>query len=137
MRSGVRVRARRARIGLMVAVAAVALSSCTPVEIIRSEFAARGATSDQQDQAIRVASCESGHGDPSSIDPQAYSQGNYGMFQINWTAQRQRVEKLGFTKDQLGDPTVNARVAADLWIDLGKIFGTTAGWSCARRMGVR
>jgi hypothetical protein len=128
----------RARIITLVAVGMVFMAtSCTPaIFAIKSEFAARGATDVEQDNAIRVASCESGGGDAYSIQPQVVSRGNWGMLQINWTAQRSRVERLGYTKDQLLDPAVNARVAADLWSDLGRRFGTSAGWSCARIVGV-
>ena len=72
---------------------------------IQTEFAARGATEAEQEDAVQIAACESGGGDPLSIQPQVVSNGNYGMFQINWTAQRSRVTKLGFSKEQLLDPT--------------------------------
>ena len=83
-----------------------------------------------------MAACESGGGDALSIQPQVVSRGNYGVFLINWTAQHNRVARLGFSREQLLDPVVNARVAADLWMDLGRRFGTSAGWSCARITGV-
>jgi hypothetical protein len=128
----------RARIIMLMVVGTIFMAtSCTPaIFAIKSEFAARGATEADQENAIRIASCESGGGDAYSIQPQVVSRGNWGMFQINWTAQRSRVERLGFTRDQLLDPAVNARVAADLWSDLGRRFGTSAGWSCARIVGV-
>ena len=128
----------RARIAMLTLIGLVLLTTgCTPViAAIQTEFAARGATDVEQQSAIQIAACESGGGDALSIQPQVVSRGNYGMFQINWTAQRARVARLGFSKDQLLDPVVNARVAADLWMDLGKRFGTTAGWSCARITGV-
>lgn len=129
---------RRARIAMLIATALVLTTTgCTPViATIQTEFAARGATDAEQQDAISVAACESGGGDALSIRPQVVSRGNYGMFQINWTAQHNRVARLGFTKEQLLDPVVNARVAADLWMDLGRRFGTSAGWSCARITGV-
>ena len=128
----------RARFATLILIGLILISTgCTPViAAIQTEFAARGATDAEQQDAIRVAACESGGGDALSIQPQVVSRGNYGMFQINWTAQRNRVAKLGFSKDQLLDPTVNARVAADLWMDLGRRFGTSAGWSCAQITGV-
>jgi hypothetical protein len=131
------MRLRARIITLMVVGMVLMATSCTPaIFAIKSEFAARGANEAEQENAIRVASCESGGGDAYSIQPQVVSRGNWGMFQINWTAQRPRVERLGYTKDQLLDPSVNAKVAADLWFDLGRRFGTTAGWSCARIVGV-
>lgn len=128
----------RARIAMLTLIGLVLLTTgCTPaIMAIQTEFAARGATDAEQQDAVRIASCESGGGDPLSIQPAVVSRGNYGMFQINWTAQRTRVARLGFSKDQLLDPTVNARVAADLWMDLGRRFGTSAGWSCAHITGV-
>jgi hypothetical protein len=128
----------RARIAMLMLIGLVLVTTgCTPALMaIQTEFAARGATQAEQEDAVQIAACESGGGDPLSIQPQVVSNGNYGMFQINWTAQRNRVAKLGFSKEQLLDPTVNARVAADLWMDLGRRFGTTAGWSCARITGV-
>lgn len=128
----------RARIVTLMLIGLVLVTtSCTPALVaIQAEFTARGANQTEVDQAVRIAACESGGNDPLSIQPQVVSRGNYGMFQINWTAQRHRVAKLGFTKDQLLDPVVNSRVAADLWIDLGRRFGTTAGWSCARLTGI-
>jgi hypothetical protein len=128
----------RARIAMLMLIGFVLITTgCTPaIMAIQTEFAARGATDTEQQDAVRIAACESGGGDPMGIQPQVVSRGNYGMFQINWTAQQNRVARLGFTKDQLLDPVVNARVAADLWMDLGRRFGTTAGWSCARLTGV-
>jgi hypothetical protein len=128
----------RARIAMLTLIGLVLVTTgCTPALMaIQTEFGARGATEAEQQDAVRIAACESGGGDPLSIHPDVVSRGNYGMFQINWTAQRNRVTKLGFSKEQLLDPTVNARVAADLWMDLGRRFGTTAGWSCARLTGV-
>ncbi len=128
----------RARIATFMVVGFLLLTTgCTPViAAIQTEFAARGATEAEQQDAIRVAACESGGGDALSIQPQVVSRGNWGVFQINWTAQHNRVSRLGFTKEQLLDPVVNARVAADLWMDLGRRFGSSAGWSCARITGV-
>jgi hypothetical protein len=128
----------RARIAMLMLIGMVLLTTgCTPALMaIQAEFTARGATEAETQDAVKVAACESGGGDPLGIEPLAVSRGNYGMFQINWTAQHNRVARLGFSKDQLLDPTVNARVAADLWMDLGRRFGTTAGWSCARLTGV-
>ncbi len=128
----------RARIAMLTLIGLALLTTgCTPaIMAIQTEFAARGATDAEQQDAVRIAACESGGGDPLSIQPQVVSRGNYGMFQINWTAQRNRVARLGFSKDQLLDPTINARIAADLWMDLGQRFGTSAGWSCAHITGV-
>ena len=128
----------RARILMLIAIGLVLVTTgCTPyIAAIQTEFAARGATDAEQSDAVRVAACESGGGDPLGIQPQVVSRGNYGMFQINWTAQHNRVTRLGYSKDQLLDPIVNARVAADLWLDLGRRFGTSAGWSCAGITGV-
>ena len=96
----------RARIAMLMLIGLVLVTTgCTPALMaIQTEFAARGATEAEQEDAVQIAACESGGGDPLSIQPQVVSNGNYGMFQINWTAQRNRVAKLGFSKEQLLDP---------------------------------
>ena len=123
---------RAAIVALSVAVCSLS-SGCTPEEAVRGAFALRGATVAQQDDAVRVASCESGL----QADPGNHGAGNWGVLQINWTAQHVRVERLGLTKADLLNPWWNAVVAADLWVDLGHRFGTSRGWSCARIVGVR
>jgi hypothetical protein len=117
----------RLRRALAVLVLVFALSACTVEDFIRVAFAERGATPTQQDQAIRVADCES------SLRHDAVSRGggNWGLFQIN-TVHRQRVANMGYTWDQMLLPYENARVAADIWAEQG-----WRPWTCARLLGIR
>ncbi|MDZ7677735.1 MAG: transglycosylase SLT domain-containing protein [Acidimicrobiales bacterium] len=117
-------RVRRALVPLLLA---LVLSGCGAEDFIRYAFAERGATAVQQDQAIRVAHCES------TLRHDAISPGggNWGLFQIN-TVHRQRVANLGYSWDQMLLPLENARVAADIWAEQG--WGP---WSCARIVGIR
>lgn len=111
---------------LAVVVIAVA-SSCTIEDCIRVAFAARGADLHQQDQALRVAWCESTHR-PEAISPGG---GNWGLFQIN-RVHRGRVAAMGLTWDDMLHPYANAVVAADIWAEQG-----WRPWSCARHLGIR
>jgi hypothetical protein len=107
--------------------------------VIRREFAAVGAEPHEQEWAIRIAGCESGNGNPATLDPRAVSRGkgNLGLFQINWRSQRHRVRALGFDKADLFDPVANARVAADLWAERGQRFAGSSGWpACSRRLRI-
>ena len=69
---------------------------------------------DVYDQAIHVASCESG------MNPGAISGGggNWGLFQIN-TVHRNRVAAMGYSWDQLLDPYVNSHVARSIYDESG------------------
>lgn len=104
-----------------------ALGACTPEDFIHLAFAEQGANNHQQDQAVRVAKCES------SLNHAAVSPGggNWGLFQIN-KVHRGRVEAMGFTWDQMLLPYENAQVAAAIWAEQG--WGP---WTCARRLGIR
>ena len=61
------------------------------------------------EKAIRVMFCESRY------DPQAYSQGNYGLYQIN-AIHRARV---GGDLQSLYTPSVNIAVAYAIWSEQG------------------
>lgn len=117
----------RFRRALGVIILIVALGACTPQDFIRVAFAERGADQAQQEQAVRVATCES------SLDHTAISPGggNWGLFQIN-TVHRARVEAMGYTWDQMLLPFENAQVAAAIWAEQG-----WRPWSCARHLGIR
>lgn len=117
----------RFRRALGAVVLVVALGACTPEDFIRVAFAERGADQVQQEQAVRVANCES------SLNHAAVSPGggNWGLFQIN-TVHRGRVAAMGYAWDQMLMPYENARVAAAIWAEQG--WGP---WSCARRLGIR
>ena len=112
---------------LAVLALVVALSACSVEDFIRVAFAERGANAAQQEQAIRVAHCES------TLRHDAISPGggNWGLFQIN-TVHRGRVEAMGYAWDQMLLPYENARVAADIWAEQG-----WRPWTCARRLGIR
>lgn len=105
----------------------VALSACTAEDMIRFAFAERGATAAQQEQAIRVAHCES----TLRADAISPGGGNWGLFQIN-RIHRPRVEAMGFTWDQMLQGYENAVVAADIWAEQG-----WRPWTCARNLGIR
>jgi hypothetical protein len=66
------------------------------------------------DQAVSVASCESG------LNPDAVSSGggNHGLFQIN-NVHQGRVEGMGYSWDQIYDPYVNSHVARAIYDDAG------------------
>lgn len=119
-------RSRLAR-ALAVLTLVFALGACTVEDVIRVAFAERGATPAQQEQAIRVAHCES------TLRPEAISSGggNWGLFQIN-RVHRGRVEAMGLSWDSMLRPYENAYVAADIWAEQG-----WRPWSCARRLGIR
>ncbi|MGY6501515.1 MAG: transglycosylase SLT domain-containing protein [Acidimicrobiales bacterium] len=117
----------RVRRALAIGVLVLALSACSTEDMIRAAFAERGATPAQQDQAIRVAHCESTH----RWDAVSPGGGNWGLFQIN-TVHRGRVAAMGMSWDQMLMPYQNAQVAADLWAEQG--WGP---WTCARNLGIR
>jgi hypothetical protein len=104
-----------------------ALSACSVEDFIRVAFAERGATPAQQDQAIRVAHCES------TLRHDAVSRGggNWGLFQIN-RVHRPRVEAMGFSWSDMLLPYENSIVAADIWAEQG-----WRPWTCARMLGIR
>lgn len=103
------------------------LAGCTTEEMIMTAFASRGATVEQQDQALRVAQCESNLR-PGAVSPGG---GNWGLFQIN-KVHTGRVAAHGFAWSEMLYPWQNAVVAADLWAESG-----WQPWSCARRLGIR
>lgn len=117
------------RVRRLMAVLAMVLvlGACTTEDMIRVAFSERGASPHQQEQAIRVAHCES------TLNPGAVSPGggNWGLFQIN-KVHRKRVNDLGFSWDEMLYPWQNAVVAADIWAHQG--WGP---WSCARKLGIR
>ena len=117
-------RARRALAALMLV---GALGACTPQDMIRVAFSERGASPAQQEEAIRVAHCES------TLRPGAISPGggNWGLFQINRVHQG-RVAALGFDWQEMLHPWQNAQVAADIWAEQG-----WRPWTCARIVGIR
>jgi hypothetical protein len=117
----------RARRALAVLVLVFALGACSAEDFIRVAFSERGATAAQQEQAIRVAHCES----TLRHDAVSPGGGNWGLFQIN-TVHRGRVAAMGYTWDQMLLPYENARVAADIWAEQG-----WRPWTCARRLGIR
>ena len=110
----------------------VGLTACTPEEMIRKAFEMRGATKEQQDNAVTIAKCESG------LRPDARNGSNRGLMQINVGsgAQGPRVHRLGLVPDDMYNPWWNAVVAADLWSNLDR-FGSTVGWNnCSRVNGI-
>lgn len=115
---------RRTRRTLAATATACALAtSCTPTDHVWWAWLHAGATTREADHAVRIAQCESGG------NPAAYSQGNYGTLQINWTAHRAWLDKLGVTEpEQLLDPATNARAGAALWQRAGRSFHP---WTCA------
>lgn len=58
---------------------------------------------------MSVAQCES------SMDAGAYSQGNYGLFQIHYASHSDKAE----SAEALFDPVVNVAVAHQIWSDQG------------------
>ena len=117
----------RVRRAAAILVLVFALGACSAEDFIRVAFAERGASVAQQDQAVRVANCES------TLRHDAISPGggNWGLFQIN-SVHRPRVEAMGYTWDQMLMPYENARVAASIWAEQG-----WRPWSCARNLGIR
>ena len=103
------------------------LSACGPEQFIHLAFSERGATNAQQEQAVRIAHCES----TLRHDAVSPGGGNWGLFQIN-TVHRGRVQAMGYTWDQMLLPLENARVAADIWAEQG-----WRPWTCARILGIR
>lgn len=117
----------RARGLIALAALVLALSACTPEQMIWVAFSEKGATPEQQAQAVEVARCESGL-NPAAVSPGG---GNHGLFQIN-RVHTGWVSSLGFGWGQMLEPYANAQVAAQLWSEQG--WGP---WSCARRLGIR
>lgn len=117
----------RMRRALGAVVLVFALAACTPEDFIRVAFSEQGADAVQQEQAVRVANCES------TLNHAAVSPGggNWGLFQIN-TVHKARVEAMGYTWDQMLLPYENARVAAAIWAEQG-----WRPWTCARNLGIR
>ena len=103
----------------------LALGACTSEDIIRMSFAERGATPQQQEQAVQVARCESGL-NGFAISPGG---GNWGLFQIN-RVHAGRVAAMGYSWEQMRNSWENSVVAADIWAQQG-----WRPWSCARRLG--
>ena len=66
-------------------------------------------------QALRVARCES------TLNPRAYSRGNYGLMQINAVHSR----RVGGNLEALYDPETNLRVAFQIWSEQG-----WSPWGC-------
>lgn len=112
---------------ICILISVVVLSSCTPEDYIRVAFGLRGATAEQQEQAIRVARCESAL----RYDAISPGGGNWGLFQIN-RIHRRRVEAMGHRWEDMLLPAQNAHVAADIWAEQG-----WRPWTCARRLGIR
>ncbi|MFA5566184.1 MAG: transglycosylase SLT domain-containing protein [Acidimicrobiia bacterium] len=117
----------RLRLFVVGLIAVAVMAGCTNEEMIRVAFANRGANETQQDQAIRVAQCESNL-QPGAVSPGG---GNWGLFQIN-KVHTGRVAAHGFAWSEMLYPWQNAVVAADLWAEAG-----WQPWSCARRLGIR
>lgn len=137
----------RTRRVLAAVVLAVTLASCTPQEIaawqqhlaeesarqaaspeaeIRRAFADGGASPAVQDQAVRVAWCES------RFDPRAVSSsgGHVGTFQLASRYHRARAEALGFSWQQVSTETyANARTAVSLLAAVGWRWSPT--WACS------
>jgi len=72
------------------------------------------------EKALRVAYCES------SMDPRAYSAGQYGLFQVAYRWHARRVN----SPEDLFDPATNIRVAHAIWLDNG-------GWGPWPTCGLR
>ena len=117
----------RVRRAIAVVLFAAFVSACTTEDIIRVTFANRGASPAVQEQAIRVARCES------TLRPDAISPGggNWGLFQIN-TVHRPRVEAMGHPWQNMLTPLANADVASVIWAEQG-----WRPWTCARKLGIR
>lgn len=117
----------RARRAIAALAFVVVLGACTPQDMIRVAFSERGASPAQQEQAIRVAHCES------TLRPEAISPGggNWGLFQIN-RVHAGRVAAMGYEWHEMLMPWQNAVVAADLWAEQG-----WRPWTCARIVGIR
>ena len=93
----------------------LALSACTPQEIIWHYFHDHG--NHVVEQANRVASCESGH-NPQAVSPGG---GNHGLFQINNVHRQQFEAVTGAPWSERYNPVHNTRYAEYLW--------ETQGWS--------
>lgn len=76
-------------------------------DIIRAGFARFGPA--VAEEAVRVAQCES------NLDPRATNGQHASLFQISRTYHEARARRLGFTWEQMWDPTVNTTVAADIY----------------------
>lgn len=88
-------------------------------DIIRSVFARFGA--DVAEEAVRVSQCETG----GTFDPRSTgAAGERGPMQVH-PVHRDRVERMGFTWDQMYEPGPNAEVAAALYAEAG-----WQPWSC-------
>jgi soluble lytic murein transglycosylase-like protein len=129
-----RRRGRSALFSAGVALASVLVAGCTPDQWVDFWFRAYGATDEQVADALAIAHCES------RMRPDARNGSNRGLMQINISprAQGPRLASLGYTAQQMSDPSANAHVAADLWAARGQRFSGSSGWpACARRHGIR
>lgn len=81
---------------------------------IRAGFARFGPA--VAEQAVRVSSCETG----GTFDPTVVNaSGHTGLFQISRRYHEARVNRLGFTWDQMREAWPNITVAADLYAEQG------------------
>lgn len=74
---------------------------------------------DQVDKALRVMACESG-GNPSADNPRSSARGLFQILASLWAPH------YGVSAEALYDPTLNTRLAADIWHNYG-----WGAWSCA------
>ncbi len=99
----------------------VLATGCSVEDQIRFYFGNRGASTSDQERAVRVARCESG------LQPTARNGQFTGLFQLGRGYHEGRAARLGYSWDQMWEAGPNIQVAADLWAEAG--WGP---WSCAR-----
>lgn len=116
----------RLRRALALVALILALGACTNEDIIRMAFADRGASPQQQEEAIAVAQCESGM-NPNAISPGG---GNWGLFQIN-RVHSGRAAAHGWAWEHMLYSWENSLMAAELWSEQG-----WRPWTCARHLGI-
>jgi soluble lytic murein transglycosylase-like protein len=103
---------------LVVGALALGVSACTPEQ--QAAVTISATFGDHANEALAIAQCES------SLNPNAVSRGNYGLFQIN-AVHKGLVASMGYSWDQILDPGVNTAVAKRLYDEQG--WGP---WSCKR-----
>lgn len=95
----------------------VLAAGCTPEELILLQWQDDGPAAQQQ--AVTVATCES------TLQPDAVSAGNYGLFQINRVHAGDFTDVTGHPFSDVLDPVLNVSYAHHLWEQQG--WGP---WAC-------
>lgn len=108
---------------VLIAIVALGLlavcSACTPVQASLGAIKAAFPAS-QYNKAVQVATCESDL-NPAAVSPGG---GNFGLFQIN-KVHAPELAKMGYSWSQITNPTVNAKLARQIYDESG-----WKAWSC-------